>query len=828
MPKKKAYHTEAIYLSDRIQSQLKKILNYPCTLVEAPMGYGKSTAVKEYFRKSDIPVLWQKILNESISGFWSSFCRQFGEMDAVRAEQMRQLGFPDDSSSMEKALELIQDMLPQSNKTIFVMDDYHLVDCPKVNGFIEYLLWNELTNFHIVLTARFTRFSNLEELTLKGYLLHIQKDALEFTTEEIVSYYHLCGLFPRADEISQLYSYTEGWVSALYLLMLNYKDKGTFIMPPNITVLIEKTVYCPFSDEIKAFLLHICLFDAFTLKQAEFMWDKENTEKLLDELIGRNAFISHDERNEVYQVHKIFSGFLKSLLERKKKEEKNQLYQKAANWFAQANDPIAAMHYAYLAKDFEHLFLTLEADQGHSMLNENQKELIVYFEECPEEIRHRHPVALLIYALCLFSYNETERFHNVSGELHQLLADGSIKSDIVRELMGEFEILLSFSEYNNIKNMLAHYRKAGTLLQNPAKFMDTRGGWTFGSPSVLYMFHREVGKLEEEVELLKEAMPYYDRLVKGHGKGAELVMEAERYYFCGDFGSAEITIHKALYLANSSRQEDIVLCAVFLQAKIAICKGDYAYAIYSLKKLRADMEKENWYNLMHTLDLCEAFLKAILQQRQEIPQWILEGNFLSSRIYFPAMAFFNIIYGRMLLIQGEYHKLLGSVDHFVEIASVFPNLLGQIYTYIFAAAANEKLFRYEAALETLRKALDMALPDGILIPFVENGDMIKPLLEKLYRQGEYRESIRFLFELYTPYQQAVQSILMDYFTMKRPELTGREMEVARLVAQGLSNSEIGSKLFITQNTVKTMLKRIFEKLEINSRTMLKQHIDSQK
>ena len=825
MPKTKTYHTEAIYLSNRIQLQLKKILHYPCTLVEAPMGYGKSTAIKEYFKRENVHILWQKIFNESISEFWSSFCRQFRELDAVRAERLKQLGCPDDNSSMEKALELIQDMLPPSGKTIFVMDDYHLVDCPEVNGFIEYLLWNELTDFHLVLTARYTRFPNLEELTLKGYLLHIQKGALEFTTEEIVSYYRLCGLFPKADEVSRLYSYTEGWVSALYLLMLNYKDKGTFIMPPNIAVLIEKTVYSPFSDEIKGFLLHICLFDTFTLEQAAYMWGKENTEKLLDELIGRNAFISCDEKSKVYQVHKIFSEFLKRLLEHKKKEEKDKLYQKAAEWFAQTGDTISAMHYAYLAKNFDHLFFTLEADQGHSMLNENQKELIVYFEECPEKIRHRHPVALLIYALCLFSYNETERFSNVSEELYQLLTDGSIKSDIAQELMGEFEILLSFSEYNNIKNMLGHYKKAGTLLRNSAKFMDTRGGWTFGSPSVLYMFHRERGKLENEVELLKEAMPYYDRLVKGHGRGAELVMEAERSYYCGDFGSAEITIHKALYLANSSRQEDIVLCARFLQARIAIGKGDYAYAVYSLNKLREDMENGN---LMHTLDLCDAFLKANLRQRQEIPQWISEGNFLSSKIYFPAMAFFNIVYGRVLLIQGEYHKLLGSVDHFIETASIFPNLLGQIYTYIFAAAAYEKLFRYEAALEALRRALDMALPDGIRIPFVENGDMIKPVLEKLYHHGEYREFISSLFELYTPYQQSVQRILSDYFTLKRPELTERETEIARLVAQGLSNREIGGKLYITQNTVKTMLKRIFEKLEISSRAMLKQHIDSQR
>ncbi|WP_312691962.1 hypothetical protein [Caproiciproducens sp.] len=53
--------------------------------------------------------------------------------------------------------------------------------------------------------------------------------------------------------------------------------------------------------------------------------------------------------------------------------------------------------------------------------------------------------------------------------------------------------------------------------------------------------------------------------------------------------------------------------------------------------------------------------------------------------------FYNADFIRVLLIQGKYHKLLGSVDHFMKTASVFPNLPGQIYTYIFAVAANERL-----------------------------------------------------------------------------------------------------------------------------------------
>jgi DNA-binding CsgD family transcriptional regulator len=48
-------------------------------------------------------------------------------------------------------------------------------------------------------------------------------------------------------------------------------------------------------------------------------------------------------------------------------------------------------------------------------------------------------------------------------------------------------------------------------------------------------------------------------------------------------------------------------------------------------------------------------------------------------------------------------------------------------------------------------------------------------------------------------------------------LTDRELEIATLVAQGLTNAEIGAKLWITENSVKQALKRMFRKLEVSSR-----------
>jgi DNA-binding CsgD family transcriptional regulator len=49
-------------------------------------------------------------------------------------------------------------------------------------------------------------------------------------------------------------------------------------------------------------------------------------------------------------------------------------------------------------------------------------------------------------------------------------------------------------------------------------------------------------------------------------------------------------------------------------------------------------------------------------------------------------------------------------------------------------------------------------------------------------------------------------------------LTPREMQIANLVAKGLTNAEIGAELWITQNSVKQALKRMFRKLSVSART----------
>jgi DNA-binding CsgD family transcriptional regulator len=48
-------------------------------------------------------------------------------------------------------------------------------------------------------------------------------------------------------------------------------------------------------------------------------------------------------------------------------------------------------------------------------------------------------------------------------------------------------------------------------------------------------------------------------------------------------------------------------------------------------------------------------------------------------------------------------------------------------------------------------------------------------------------------------------------------ITPREHEILGLIAQGLSNREIGEKLFVSENTVKTHSSRLFDKMSVNRR-----------
>lgn len=817
MQKTRSKNPRGLYFHERITSEMQLVTEYPLTIVEAPMGYGKTTAIRELLTRSGLDILWLRIHDSSLSSFWNGFCNIFSEFDETRAQSLLQLQFPNDSVSMGTAVNILSDIrLPESS--VIVIDDYHMAECAETNSFLEFLIASEMTDLHIVLALRYTSFPSLEELKLKDFLHHVEKDSFELSPRDIAAYYKQCGISLKPKEAEELYTSTEGWISALYLLMLNYNSTDGHPCINDIYKLLDKVVYTPQPAEYKDFLLSMCILDSFTLEQASYIWESGDPSCLVDAMVEKNAFITYDPIEKTYYMHSMLKSFLNERLEHKDKEYRDALYRKASGWYLKKEKYLTSMSFSYAAGDFDDLLHAIELDKGRSFNSEYKEQLIRYFTECPVESKRKYPYAVLLYMRRMFTFNEAELFRKACGEFMANLQPMEA-SELKTRLMGEYELVLSFTGYNDIEKMSEYHKRACSLLKTPSYILDGTASWTFGSPSVLYMFHRKPGELDKEVQTIREAMPFYYKITNDHGMGAELVMDAERCFYRGDFENAEILAHSAYQAAYESSQSGITIAAAFLLIRLALLKGDFS-AFSLLKKMREDISKKQWYLFIHTLDMCEAYIYSCLNIKEHIPAWISCGEFKNTRLFFPTMAFLNIVYGRVLLVNEEYLKLIGNSEHFIRLASIFPNTLGQIHTYIYLAAANHRIFRQEAALDALRQALDIALPDRLYMPFVENCDYIKPLLSELQRQGSCKQAIERIFELYIHYNKMADQIKRDYFSEDKPTLTDREMEIAILASDGLSNKEIGHKLFISQNTVKTQMKSIFEKLGISSRVML--------
>lgn len=63
-----------------------------------------------------------------------------------------------------------------------------------------------------------------------------------------------------------------------------------------------------------------------------------------------------------------------------------------------------------------------------------------------------------------------------------------------------------------------------------------------------------------------------------------------------------------------------------------------------------------------------------------------------------------------------------------------------------------------------------------------------------------------------------QPFALNEQRLRELSITRRELEILELIAQGMSNREIGEKLFVSENTVKTHSSRLFDKLNAKRRT----------
>lgn len=819
------YNKEGIYLTEKLQKQMRKLQSFPITIVEAPTGFGKTTSIKDFSQRSTDKIKWINITGSSKEIFWADFCDAFSEINEVVERSLRTIEYP----QSEKAIVEIRNILKKltiNESTYLIIDNYHLIGDSFFDMLIESLIDVLPQDLHFIFITQALTSTVTYDLILKKKLLHISKEDMEFKDEDIIRFFERHHLSISQEEAKSLYEFSEGWISAIYLQMIHFAESGSLDNCSSIDTLVERTVWDKLSDSEKYFMISLSSLDNFTVKEAKMLLPKDIPVTEIENILKKVIFIRFDKSNRNYYIHHIFSDYLNSEFRSLSKEDRREIIVQIGKLHEHRNMIFKAYSYYYQAEEWELIYQSVPPfDSLYPYINRENKEFFIgLVNNCPDEIREKYYYFPIIMCFVLFMYNEKDRLIEYLMNIVYAIEENETLSERQKKnLLGTVYYVRGYTEFNNIPMMNEFYKKSLDYAGSPIIDLTAKVPFTFGCPSVLHIFHKTGELADTQIQELSEGMPNYYRLSEGHGKGADALMKAEVLYNRGDIEGAEILCHKALYMADSREQTCITLSALLLLTRMSVFEGDYD--TYS-ENLNSFKKKVNYNNsaimseYINMIDLSESFMYALTDHPDKISQWLTDWESIENRVNLISMSFANIIFAKWLYLKEDYQKFLGISGQFLGVSSIFKNAMPNIYTYIFIAMSNNALGYEDKAVKMLRFALDMARPDDFIMPFVENEQYLSGILEEANYDVELRPFIKKIKSLAKKYNNGLKSIQKNAKNKDNFGLTSRELEVAKLASERYSNKEIGEKLFIAESTVKSNLKIIFNKLNVNSRSEL--------
>lgn len=819
----KRYNPNRFFFSNRLNDKLETIFERNLTVVEAPTGFGKTTSIRNLLNISEEPFIWINIDNENKNEFFEEFCTNFQEIDQNIVNKLKSVGMPSDLESCNKIINIISE-LECDDEYIIVLDNYQYI----ANEILSYLIIQlssiQTLNFKFIILTQIIKTNFIMELKENNKINYIGKSDLEFTYDEIKQYFRECGIKLDDNEVNYLYKYTEGWISAVYLQMLHYINNNQFEPDVGIDKLVYKAIWDKLSMEEQDFLICISIFDSFSLKQAYHIGNEDLSCELIKKLLNSNSFIRYDSKDRKYYAHAILKFFLKTEFEKLDTIFKKRVYEKAAKWYSDNEDFFQAVTYYYYIGAYEKIYsLNLAFDDLLPYISKDNKEMFMrIISSAPIKFKENNLRRSMIFSLVLFFYNEKDFFETECNTIEKMITYNEELRDREREvLIGELKFIKSFLKYNDLCEIKKYYEEAYEYMKSPTTIFSNKLSLTFRNPSVLACFHRDKGAILDELNNFEQTMITYYKITSGNSKGLEALMRAEILYNACNFEDSLVLCQKALYMAETRNQVNVYICTMFLLARIAIFQGDYDNMRDILKSIRTKIESSGELDENFTVDLCEGYIFMFLEKCDDMPSWLKSEKTIEEKCTVLTLGFANLVYGKYLLTNEKYTKFLGISGQMLGISRVYNNIIYEIYTYIYISIANCSLGNNLKSEKFMNEAMEIAEKDNLIMPFIENYSLISLIMTNDSVIEKHRRFISKINSNYRKIEKEFKVVKNAYRNDVNYGLTKREMQVAKLAADRLTNKEIADKLYIAENTVKSNLKTIFSKLQVKSRAELK-------
>jgi LuxR family maltose regulon positive regulatory protein len=589
---------------------------------------------------------------------------------------------------------------------------------------------------------------------------------------------------------------------------------------------------------------------------------------ILENLERANLFlVPLDNQRRWYRYHQLFAELLRNRLARAYPDHITELHRRASDWFASNDIPYEAITHALTIQDWSRAAEVIERFSDELPRHGESNTRLGWFESFPAQVLLDRPKLGLVYAWTLYMSNQLDRAEqqliqlhprvqttpSLLGELfviHIMIASQRYDMPAVIELARQALSVVPPEDVSPRSRILlclgvAYDDMGGDITAARNAFREAYelciafpsasavGDAPLPLTALAYLadYERLQGNLHAAFQMYEQALKLTEQWGGGSSIALYLVQQgrAGLLYEWNCLDDAVSALQVSIRIGELWKSARFLVNAYGLSALVMQARGQIDDARGMIR--RAEQITGDFHSSPPDLDLLAFYqislwlaqndFQAITHwEQQHDTEW--QSQIGRLREAFPMVR----AHVRIARYYSQHDdSALSQARALIQPGLEQAQASGLIYNLarllILDALALYAQGETTAAITTLKRALALAEPENYVRSYLDLGQPMEEFLLWSLESGSLSES----------HLRAYVSKLLSLFAEAYPvasnqptgggliePLTGRELEILRLIAKGLSNREISERLFLALNTVKGYNRIIFDKLHVQSRT----------